>query len=216
MTTTAQGPKAGRRAARRAATRRRIVEAAVELHTTVGVAATTISAIARRAGVQRHTVYAHFPDDRVLLEACTALWEERNPPPDVGAWLRVADPGARLRTALDELYGYWERSGRDLAAVFSGAEADPALAPLLARRDAWFEAMAAALARGWGARGRRRARLLAALRHAVRLDTWRSLTGDGAIPRADAVAMMAALVEEAARGPRQMRAGARKRASATQ
>ena len=74
------------------------------------------------------------------------------------------------------------------------------MAPFLARRDAWFEAMAAALAAGWGIRGRRRPRLLAGLRHAVRLDTWRSLTGDGALPRGDAVAMMAALVEEAVRG----------------
>lgn len=201
MTTTEHEPATGRRAARRAATRRRIVEATVDLHTTVGVAATTVSAIARRAGVQRHTVYAHFPDEAELLRACTALWEERNPPPDAGAWRRVTDPRARLRAALDELYAYWERSGGDLAAVFAGAEADPAMAPFLARRDAWFEAMAAALAAGWGMRGRRRARLLAGLRHAVRLDTWRSLTGDGALPRGDAVAMMAALVEEAVSGP---------------
>ncbi len=202
MTTTSHSPATGRRAARRAATRRRIVEATVDLHTTVGVAGTTISAIARRAGVQRHTVYAHFPDEGELLRACTALWEERNPPPDAGAWRRIADPRARLRAALDELYAYWERAGEDLAAVFAGADADPAMTPFLARRDAWFEGMATALAAGWGARGRRRARLRAALRHAVRLDTWRSLTDDGALPRPDAVAMMAALVEEAAGGPR--------------
>ena len=51
------------RARRQAETRQRIVEAAVDLHTSVGPARTTISGIAERAGVERHTVYAHFPDE---------------------------------------------------------------------------------------------------------------------------------------------------------
>ena len=42
-----------RRAKRQEETRRRIVEAAVELHQTVGMARTTISAIAEKAGVER-------------------------------------------------------------------------------------------------------------------------------------------------------------------
>ena len=44
------------RAQRMQETRRRIVEAAVDLHTSVGPGRTTISALAVRAGVQRHTV----------------------------------------------------------------------------------------------------------------------------------------------------------------
>src|SRR5262249_25116750 len=51
-----------RRAERMAETRERIARAAYELHATIGPARTTISAIAARAGVQRHTVYQHFPD----------------------------------------------------------------------------------------------------------------------------------------------------------
>ena len=50
-----------KRAERLAETRRRITEATVELHGTVGPAATHINEVARRAGVQRMTVYNHFP-----------------------------------------------------------------------------------------------------------------------------------------------------------
>ena len=60
-----------RRAERQDETRHRIVEAAVALHTTVGPARTTVSAIAERAGVQRHTFYRHFPDERSLGLACS-------------------------------------------------------------------------------------------------------------------------------------------------
>ena len=69
----------GRRADQQAQTRQRIVEAAVDLHTTVGPAATSISAIAERAGVQRHTVYAHFPDETVLfgMVRVTQVWAHR-------------------------------------------------------------------------------------------------------------------------------------------
>ena len=62
------------RARRQAETRQRIVDAAVELHTSVGPARTTISAIAERAGVERHTVYAHFPDEPTLFRACSTHW----------------------------------------------------------------------------------------------------------------------------------------------
>jgi AcrR family transcriptional regulator len=74
-----------RRAEQQADTRRRIVEAAVDLHGTVGPALTTFSMVAERAGVQRHTLYAHFPDERSLAMACSALAMERDPLPDAGS-----------------------------------------------------------------------------------------------------------------------------------
>ncbi len=82
----------GRRAERQAQTRQRIVEAAVDLHSTVGPATTSISAIAERAGVQRHTVYAHFPDETLLFEACSSHWIDANPFPDVSECLCVVRP----------------------------------------------------------------------------------------------------------------------------
>ena len=65
-----------RRAADMAETRRRITEAAVELHGTIGPARTTVTAVAERAGVQRHTLYRHFPTDADLFEACSAHFFE--------------------------------------------------------------------------------------------------------------------------------------------
>ena len=54
-----------RRAERQDETRQRIIEATIELHQTVGPAATTVTDIAQRAGVGRVTVYRHFPDERL-------------------------------------------------------------------------------------------------------------------------------------------------------
>lgn len=187
----------GRRAQRVAETRQRIVEAAIDLHTTAGPMRTTISAIAERAGVQRHTLYAHFPDEGELFEACTGLWRERNPFPDVRGWGAVADPGERLRLALEELYGFYARAGADLVAVFDGADRLPTMTRSVAERAEQISAMAALLAQGRGARARRRTRLLAALEHALHLDTWRSLCEQGGLRPAEAVALLIALVEAA-------------------
>src|SRR5215207_10767012 len=65
-----------RRAERMRETRRRITQATVELHQSVGPARTTVSAIAEKAGVQRHTYYAHFPELKDLYQACTAHYLE--------------------------------------------------------------------------------------------------------------------------------------------
>src|SRR5216683_3553903 len=99
-----------RRADKQAETRRRIVEAAIELHRTKGPARTTLSDVARRAGVQRHTLYRHFPDERALGLACSGLFGELNPSPDPEPWRTVADPEERLRLGLSELYEYFERA----------------------------------------------------------------------------------------------------------
>src|SRR6266851_6093020 len=95
------------RAQSQAETRQRIVEATVELHDSLGPARTTISAIAERAGVQRLTVYRHFPDDRSLFRACSGHWAARNPKPDPSSWAAVDDPEARLRLALAEIYAFF-------------------------------------------------------------------------------------------------------------
>ena len=55
------------RAEKQADTRRRIVEATSELHEEVGPARTTVAEIARRAGVQRLTVYNNFPNETELF-----------------------------------------------------------------------------------------------------------------------------------------------------
>src|SRR3954462_3840592 len=85
-------------------TRRRITEATVGLHLEVGPAKTTISEVAKRAGVQRLTVYNNFPDEASLLGACSAQWLGQHPPLDLGTWQSIRDPVRRARTAVTALY----------------------------------------------------------------------------------------------------------------
>ena len=49
--------------------RERLLVAAMELFTEQGYDATTVTAIAERAGVTKSTFFRHFPDKRALLEA---------------------------------------------------------------------------------------------------------------------------------------------------
>src|SRR3954463_14965179 len=99
-----------RRAEAQERPRLRITESAVHLHSTLGPARTTMSAVAEHAGVQRSTLYRHFPDEAALFEACSSHWAAANPPPDLGAWAAITDPGARLRSGLGELYAYYART----------------------------------------------------------------------------------------------------------
>src|SRR5919206_1777486 len=116
-----------KRAERLAETRRRITETTVELHRTVGPAATQVSEIARRAGVQRVTVYNHFPDDASLLAACSAHWRALHPAPEPSRWLALDDPGERLRFGLRELYAWYRETEPMTANVLRDAETLPAL-----------------------------------------------------------------------------------------
>jgi AcrR family transcriptional regulator len=111
-----------KRAEQQAETRQRIVEAAVDLHGSVGPALTSLSMIAERAGVQRHTLYAHFPDERSLYLACSGLTLERDPLPDAATWQDFEDPRERLRVGLDAIYGWYERNAELAACVLRDAE----------------------------------------------------------------------------------------------
>ncbi|HZD86390.1 MAG TPA: helix-turn-helix domain-containing protein [Gaiellaceae bacterium] len=186
------------RAAEMAETRRRITEAAVDLHGTVGPARTTLSAVAQRAGVQRHTVYRHFPTEAELYRACSTHWLIANPLPDPAAWRAIERPQERLAHALDQLYAYYERSEPMLANVLRDLDLVDALQPTITPLQDFLAEGAATLTAGWNSRGRRRHLLRAALRHVLDFRTWRSLTADGQLARADAVELAAALVQAAA------------------
>ena len=67
------------RAERQEETRRRIVEAAIELHGTLGPARTSSARSPSGPGVQRHTFYRHFPDERALGLACSGLYSSATP-----------------------------------------------------------------------------------------------------------------------------------------
>ena len=98
-------------------TRQRIAEAAFELHATVGPAQTSISAVAERAGVQRHTVYHHFPDLTSLFRACTEHGMVVTRTPEAAPWRAIEDPTDRLRHGLGELYAYYRANARLLGNV---------------------------------------------------------------------------------------------------
>jgi len=177
------------RARRQAHTRQRIVEAAVGLHTSLGPARTTISAIAERAGVERHTVYAHFPDDRTLYRACSEHWQAAHPLPDLATLAAIDNPERRLRRTLAELYAWYESVEDDLALFLRDAFV-PANAEVLAETTAELEALRDGAARGWP----RRKAVRAAIGHALEFETWRSLVRRHGLSQAQAVDTMARLV----------------------
>jgi AcrR family transcriptional regulator len=188
-----------RRAERQEETRRRITEATVELHETVGIAQTTISAIAEKAGVQRLTVYRHFPDERSLLEACSGHWSAANPPPGLEPWTRIADPEERLRSALDEVYAYHRRTEPMIANIIRDAPEKPLLLEIAQPYFQLWERMRDVLAVGWGVRGKRRELLLAAIGHALDFGTWRSLVRQQGLDDEQAVEVMVGTVRCLAR-----------------
>ena len=187
-----------KRAESMAETRQRIAAAAVELHGTVGPARTTWSAVADRAGVQRHTVYRHFPTESELFGACSAHFFAEHPLPDPEPWREIRDPRQRLRRALNDLYAYYESTRQMFGNVLRDAELVEDLRPTLVPMQEYLDAVTELLTEGWPARGHRRKLLEAATRHAVDFQTWRSLAGDGSITRAEALELVAAMVGSAA------------------
>jgi AcrR family transcriptional regulator len=184
------------RAERQAETRRRIVEVAVELHGTVGPAHTTIAAIAERAGVERPTVYRHFPTEEELFRACSSTHWAENPAPDPEAWRAIADPQARLRAGLTEMYAYYGRHERRLWNILRDAEDSALVRRFAAHRSAHRERATEVLAAGWGLRGRRATLVRATIGHALDYFAWRSLHRQG-LSNDDAVAIMIATINGA-------------------
>ena len=185
------------RAEQEEATRERITEAAVKLHGSIGPARTTVSGVAEEAGVQRATVYRHFPDEASLFDACSAHYWASHPLPDIGSWKAIRDPGERLRRAFADFYAFYEdneamleRTGRDAHLV----------AAMEAPRAAFFgflEFAAGEIVKGRPERGAARRRTVAAVGHGLSFATWQSLTRIQGLSNAEAVAVAAAMVEGA-------------------
>ena len=183
-----------RRAERQNETRQRIVEAAVELHTTLGPTRTSILAIAERAGVERPTVYRHFPTAEALFTACSTHYRTTNPPPDPEPWLQIRDPEARLRRALGELYAYYAASETALWSILRDLEDAPEMRRFADEDMRHHQRMLEVLASGWP--GRKNARLHAALGHAIDFFAWRSLRRQG-VSNEESADLMAGLAHSA-------------------
>jgi AcrR family transcriptional regulator len=188
-----------RRAELEAETRLRITEAAVDLHGSIGPARTTISAVADRAGVQRGTVYHHFPDEDALFEACSSHWMAQHPLPDPAAWAAIEDPDERLRTALQQIYEWYERGAYMLEQTTRDVPLVPALRPSMEAFGGWLDLAADAIVHGRPERGTHRRRVRAAVGHALAFESWRSLVREQRLSQAEAIELIAGLVTVAAR-----------------
>jgi AcrR family transcriptional regulator len=103
----------GKRRAAVEETRRRIVEAALALHSEKGIFGTSWQDIARRADVSVATVYKHFPSVDELVPACGELvYALTRPPsmedaPEIFAGARSLE--GRLERLISELFDFYER-----------------------------------------------------------------------------------------------------------
>ena len=157
-------------------TRLRITEATMELHRTVGPAATHISEIARRAGVQRVTVYNHFPDDASLLMACSDHWRSLHPAPDPGEWLGTDDAEERTRSCLRRLYAWFRETEPMTANVLRDAEVIPELRRVLGQGLLrYLEHVRDTLVGPWADRAQDAEALRASVAAVTDFHFWRSL-----------------------------------------
>lgn len=186
-------------------TRDRITRAAFELHATVGPAQATISAIAERAGVQRHTVYRHFPDIVSLIRACTAHGMEITGLPQPERWEAIDAALVRLRVALEEMYAYYRANERMIANVLR----DLPVMPELAAGSSEYQDH---LGRIWGTvltpwnrlRGTRGQRVRALVSTALEFGTWQALTTRGGLTDAQAAGTMVGSVDAALASSRKL------------
>ena len=181
-----------RRAEQQAETRLRIVEAAVDLHGQFGPALTTLSMVAERAGVQRHTLYAHFPDERSLFMACSGLAMERDPLPDASAWRGMADRSERLRIGLSALYAWYERNADLVGCVLRDGEFHPLTREV---SDLRFGPFMTAYEDVLGAKLNSRQRAM--LQLALSFFSWRTLARDSGLKSGAAAKAMAHAIEGA-------------------
>jgi hypothetical protein len=148
--------------------------------------------VAEKAGVQRHTLYAHFPDERALLMACSAASLEQSPLPEVQGWRAISDRSKRLKTGLSEIYGWYADNAALAGCVLRDAE-HHALTREIAglRYGPYVEAYRQVLGTGLNAKQR------AMLHLALNFFTWRSLVRESGLSRNAAVNAMVQAIESA-------------------
>jgi len=169
-----------KRAEQQEETRARIVDAAIHLHEHIGPANTTISAIAERAGVERLTVYRHFPDDVAIFAACSSTYMERNPLPGVDVWQDHPDPADRTRVALTAIYSYYRSTKRMWARVIADQDDVPALDPVMRGVRQALTERRDDLVQAWTPTASKKIAFESVLGHALQFTTWQSMQEPGA------------------------------------
>lgn len=186
------------RAIQQQETRERIVDAAVALHEEIGPAATTISALAERAGVQRLTVYRHFATEQEIFRACSAKWLAQHGPPQA-AGLPPGPPAARTRAILAALYAYYDGTQGMLRSLYRDVGRVEGLDVEMREFEAQVATLGEALLAAC-APARSKA-LRTTIGHALRFSTWQSLHEQG-LGGAAMAALVAGWIEAASDGRR--------------
>jgi AcrR family transcriptional regulator len=164
------------RAANEAETRLRITKAAVELHRTKGPANTSITDVAKLAGVSRMTVYNHYPTEVELFGACSGHWAGENPFPDPGQWAAIEGTSRRLRTALLELYTWYDEKEDMLGKVFRDLPNVPSLQTVMSGFwPGYVDGIIGVLTQDWPIADDQREALRSALELAIDFHTWQVL-----------------------------------------
>jgi len=192
--TKSRGYRKVKRAEDEERTRGRIVDAAEELHGSVGPARASVSAIADRAGVTRATVYRHFPDDESLFFACSGQWLSRQRLPNPEVWATYDDPWGRLRAGLMDVYRYYRAGEQMLTMIHRDAEVVPdrVRSARLQGEQLWRERLLQGLPGG------RRIGVRAGVAHALDFGTWSSLAVDNGLSDRAAADLMVRMVLAAA------------------
>jgi AcrR family transcriptional regulator len=103
-----------RRAENAEETRRRLVRATFALHGERGIAATTMTQIAERAGVGVGTVYHHFPTLDDTINACGQMVMATYPPPSEAIFAGVPTMRERLLRLARALFEHLDRVAFDV------------------------------------------------------------------------------------------------------
>lgn len=163
-----------------AETRARIVAAVVALHEEVGPRHTTIKGIAERAGVERLTVYRHFPDERSIYRACASCWLESHPPPDPQQWEGIEEGEALAQAVLGAMNSYYREGQKMLRQIYRDVDDIPALAEVVEGFSGYLEGLAVRMEAAWaGSSARTGKELSATSRHVLGFKTWDLLEGTG-------------------------------------
>jgi AcrR family transcriptional regulator len=137
-------PGLARRGRGSAATRRRIADAALDLFSTRGYAATSLQAIADAASLHVQTIYQAFGSKPAVLEAACELARAGDDDPETAPsewpWARAlvaeTDPVKLIRRYAAHVRTIAPRAGPLVAEIRNAARADPELATFLAHIEA--------------------------------------------------------------------------------
>jgi AcrR family transcriptional regulator len=175
-------------------TRERIIESALELHTSQGIQATTLPEVADMAGVPVETVKALFPTQDDLARSCGEHFMEslQLPPADRApeVFAGASSENERIHRLVETFFGVYERGADGITAGRRERKDVPAVDEAQEELDTTLDALVVVAVRPL----RPDSSSVASLRALTDLEVWRTLRHQGATPEA-AVDQASAAVE---------------------